>query len=291
VTAVTDPDLTARVLASFAGTPSPRLREITTALVRHLHAFVSEVRPTEDEWARAVDFLTRTGQTCDDRRQEMILLSDVLGVSMLVIGLNHPASETATASTVFGPFFVDGSPEFPDGADLSAGAPGDPCLVTGRVRSTTGDPLPGARIEVWQADESGRYDVQYPDLDAPRARGHLFAGPDGHYRFWSVRPVAYPIPDDGPVGDLLHATARPIMRPAHIHFMVTAPHHRTLTTHVFAAGDPHLGADAVFGERPSLITPFHHHPPGTAPDGRVLDQDYYTATFDLLLDPAPPQVV
>jgi hydroxyquinol 1,2-dioxygenase len=281
-----EPDLTDRVLASFAGTPSPRLREITTSLVKHLHAFVAEVRPTEREWARAVDFVTRAGQISDGRRQEVILLSDVLGVSMQVIGINHAASETATASTVLGPFFVEGSPEFGNGDDLSAGAPGDPCLVTGRIRSTTGAPLPGARIEVWQADESGRYDVQYAEESDPRGRGHLVAGAAGRYRFWTVRPVAYPIPDDGPVGELLRATDRPVMRPAHIHFMVSAAGHRTLTTHVFAAGDPHLGRDAVFGERDSLVTPFHRHPPGTAPDGRTLDRDWYSVDFDLLLDPS-----
>jgi hydroxyquinol 1,2-dioxygenase len=275
-----DSDLTARVLASFAGTPSPRLRELTSLLVKHLHAFVAEARPTEAEWAHAIDFLTRTGQLSDDRRQEFILLSDVLGVSMQVIGINHAASETATASTVFGPFFVEGSPEFANGDDLSGGAPGDPCLVTGHIRSTTGVPLPGARIEVWQADETGHYDVQYADLPTPQGRGHLFAAPDGSYRFWTVRPVAYPIPSDGPVGELLRATARPVMRPAHIHFMVTAPAHRTLTTHVFAAGDPHLGHDAVFGERPSLITPFTHHAPGP-----TVDRDWYSVDFDLVLDP------
>lgn len=281
-----DDDLTARVLASFEGTPSARLRELTTSLVRHLHAFVAEVRPTEEEWARAVDFVTRTGQISGDRRQEVILLSDVLGVSMQVIGINHAVSETATASTVFGPFFVAGSPAFTNGDDLSGGAPGEPCLVTGHIKSTTGTPLGGARIEVWQADETGRYDVQYDSLDTARGRGHLFADADGSYRFWTVRPVAYPIPSDGPVGELLRATDRPVMRPAHIHFMVTAPGHRTLTTHVFAAGDPHLGRDAVFGERDSLVTPFQRHEPGTAPDGRVLTRDWFSVGFDLLLDPS-----
>jgi hydroxyquinol 1,2-dioxygenase len=281
-----DADLTTRVLASLDGTPSPRLRELTTMLVRHLHAFLDEARPTEEEWSRAIDFLTRTGQISDDRRQEFILLSDVLGASMRVIGINHPASETATASTVFGPFFVEGSPEFAHGDDLSGGAPGDPCLVTGHIRATTGAPLAGARIEVWQADETGRYDVQYDDLPTPQGRGHLFSAADGGYRFWTVRPVAYPIPSDGPVGELLRATARPVMRPAHIHFMVNADGHRTLTTHVFAAGDPHLGRDAVFGERASLVTPFARHAPGTAPDGRTLDRDWYSVDFDLLLDPS-----
>ena len=278
-------DLTAAVLESFADAPDPRFREIAESLVRHLHAFVEDVRPTEQEWFAAIDFLTRTGHATTDTRQEFVLLSDVLGVSMLVIGLNHEASGGATESTVFGPFFVEGAPEVANGADLGAGAPGRPCLMGGRILDTGGGPVAGAVIDVWQADENGLYDVQYADLAAPRGRGRLRSEADGRFWFWSVLPVAYPIPADGPVGDLLRAGGRGPMRPAHVHFRVTAPGYEPLITHVFAAGDEHLDADAVFGVRTALIAPFPRHEPGTAPDGRVMDVPYHTLEYDLVLAP------
>jgi protocatechuate 3,4-dioxygenase beta subunit len=270
-----------RVVASFAGAGQERFREVATSLVRHLHAFIAEVGLTEQEWATAIDFLTRTGQMCDDKRQEFILLSDVLGASMAVVETNHPTDGSATESTVLGPFFVEGAPEFPLGADISGGAPGTPCYLEGTVTSTGGDPVPGAVLEIWQSDEDGRYDVQY--TDQPRGRGRLRADKQGRYAFWSVRPEPYPIPDDGPVGELLAAAGRGPMRPAHVHFMVSAPGHRTLITHVFPAGGPYLDDDAVFGVRPSLIVEFPRHEPGRAPDGRLLDQPFHTARFDITL--------
>jgi len=153
------------------------------------------------------------------------------------------------------------------------------------VLDTEGEPIAGACVEVWQADEDGFYDVQYADLDEPRGRGHLRTDDQGRFWFWSVRPEAYPIPDDGPVGELLKATGRSPMRPAHVHFLVTAPGFQTLTTHVFAEGDPHLDSDAVFGVKRSLVTPFGRHEPGTAPDGRTLDVPFFTASYDLVLAP------
>jgi hydroxyquinol 1,2-dioxygenase len=282
---LSDEALTAAVLASFEHSASPRFREVAQSLVRHLHSFVAEVAPTEREWAAAIDFLTRTGHITDDRRQEFILLSDVLGVSMLVIGINHRVPDGATESTVFGPFFVAGAPEAADGDDISAGAPGLPCLMSGRILSVDGTPLAGAHIDVWQADEEGFYDVQYADLDTPRGRAQLRARPDGGFSFWSVLPTAYPIPTDGPVGELLAAAGRGPMRPAHVHFMVSSPGHQTLTTHVFVAGDEHLDADAVFGVKASLIAPFERHEAGTAPDGRVMDGPYHTMHYDLVLAP------
>ncbi|HWM04520.1 MAG TPA: dioxygenase [Actinophytocola sp.] len=272
-----------RVVESFADARDPRLREITTSLVRHLHAFLADVRLTEAEWAAAVDFLARTGQISDDKRQEFILLSDVLGASMAVINLNHPTGGAATESTVLGPFFVPGAPEYALGDDISAGAGGTPCHLSGTVRSTTGEPVAGAVLEVWQSDEDGRYDVQYADLDAPRGRGRLRADGQGRYAFWTVRPHAYPIPDDGPVGELLAAAGRGPMRPAHVHFMVSAPGHRTLITHVFAADSAHLDDDAVFGVKESLVIDFERHEPGVAPDGRRLDTPFHTATFEIVL--------
>lgn len=283
---LTDEQLTAAVLASFDGTPSPRLRQIMRSLVTHLHAFVDDVQLTEEEWFAGIDFLTRAGHITDDRRQEFVLASDVLGISMLVIALNHRHPAPATESTVFGPFFVEGSPRFDNGDDIANGAPGDPCLLQGRVLSVDGTPVAGARVEIWQADDAGFYDVQYDGLAQARGRGHLFTDDQGRWWCWSIRPQAYPIPADGPVGDLLAATGRSPMRPAHVHFMVSAEGYRTLTTHVFDAADPHLDADAVFGVRTRLITAFDRHGPGTAHDGTTMDVPYHTMRYDLVLAPA-----
>lgn len=281
-----DEELTRAVLRSFEGARSERFEEVARSLVRHLHAFVSEVRLTEEEWFRGIDFLTRTGHITDDTRQEFILLSDVLGVSMLVVGLNNRKPEKATGSTVFGPFFVEGSPRYENGADLANGAPGEPCFMQGRVLSVGGEPIPDARIEVWQADEEGFYDVQYDGLSEARGRGHLFSDGEGRYYFWSVRPEAYPIPNDGPVGDLLEAAGRSPMRPAHVHFMVEAPGYEKLITHVFEDGDEHLDSDAVFGVKSSLITGFERHEAGLAPDGTQMDRPFYTMSYDVVLAPS-----
>jgi maleylacetate reductase len=279
--------VTAEVLATFSGAAAPRYREVMESLVRHLHAFAREVRLTEAEWQQGIDFLTRTGHITDDRRQEFILLSDVLGLSMLTVAINAPASAGATESTVVGPFFVDASPEVPLGGDITGEAKGRPCYVSGTVRGTGGEPVPGARIEVWESDEDGFYDVQYPD-GRTGGRGWLRGAPDGEYRFWSVRPAPYPIPDDGPVGDLLTAAGRGPMRPAHLHFKVEAPGYRTLITHIFVAGDQYLDRDAVFGVKESLITEFAEHPPGAGPDGRALDEPWTSVEFDIVLAPLAP---
>lgn len=282
---LTDEELTQAVLARFGACRSERFQELMQSLVRHLHAFAAEVELTEDEWFAGIEFLTRTGHITDDKRQEFILLSDVLGLSMLVIGLNHRKPPAATPSTVFGPFFVEGSPGFANGDDIAGGAPGEPCLVMGRVISTTGEPVPDAHMEVWQADDDGLYDVQLPDLQEARGRGHLRSDADGRYWFWSVKPTAYPIPVDGPVGTLLQNANRSPMRPAHIHFMVTAPGYQTVTTHVFADGDPYLDSDAVFGVKNELIAPVVRHEPGRAADGRSMDVPYWSITYDIVLAP------
>jgi hydroxyquinol 1,2-dioxygenase len=274
--------LTDEVVASFDSSPDARTKEVMGALVRHLHAFAREVDLTEAEYFRGIDFLTRTGQGSSATRQEFVLLADVLGLSMLTVGLDTKLPPEATAATVFGPFFVEGSPAYELGDDIANGAPGTPCLVNGRVLDTKGRPVGGALLETWQADEDGFYDVQ-KDLDVPQNRGHFTTDADGNFSFWSVRPVAYPIPDDGPVGELLRAGGRGPMRPAHIHFMVTAPGHARLITHVFAAGDEHLADDAVFGVKDSLIAEFIDHPAGTAADGRELDQPYASVHYDLVL--------
>jgi hydroxyquinol 1,2-dioxygenase len=280
-------ELVELVTASFRNTEDPRLKELMEALVKHLHAFLREVRLTEEEWQRAIAFLTATGHMTDDRRQEFILLSDVLGASMQTIAINNEAYANATEATVFGPFFVDGSPEIEAGGDISAGAAGEACWVEGTVTGTDGKPVAGALIEVWEADADGFYDVQYGD-DRTAARGHLVSGDDGSYRFWALTPTPYPIPHDGPVGQLLAAAGRTPMRASHLHFMVSAPEARTLVTHIFVRGDELLATDAVFGVKESLVKDFEAQAPGTpAPDGRDLGGAAWSRVrFDIVLAPA-----
>jgi hydroxyquinol 1,2-dioxygenase len=276
----------AELVERFAGTPDPRTRELVEALTRHVHAFLRETRLTEEEWRRAIAFLTDVGHLTDERRQEFILLSDVLGASMQTITINHPADANATESTVFGPFFVDGSPEVGLGGDISGGASGEPCWVQGTVTDTSGTPLAGALVEVWEADADGRYDVQYDD-DRVAGRGHLHTDAHGRYRFWAATPTPYPIPDDGPVGRLLRATGRSPMRAAHLHLMVVADGCHTLVTHVFPGGDAYLGSDSVFGVRDSLVVEVDRRVPGTpTPDGRAVAGPWSRIAFDLVLAPA-----
>jgi catechol 1,2-dioxygenase len=247
-------DLTDDVVRSWSGTPDPRLREVMTSLTRHLHAFVEEVGLTQQEWEHAVGYLTRVGLACDGVRQEFILLSDVLGVSMLVDEINHGTPAGATESTVLGPFHVVDSPPRALGDDISLDGIGDPVVVAGRVRDLVGRPVPGASLDVWQASADGFYDVQQPDLQPERnLRGLFTADDEGRYWFRTVLPKWYPIPDDGPVGDLLAATGRHPNRPAHVHLIAGAAGHAPLTTHVFLAGSPWLDSDAVFGVKDSLV--------------------------------------
>ncbi|MFJ6651418.1 dioxygenase [Microbacterium sp. NPDC091313] len=273
------------VTRSFDNTPDERLKFLMQTLVKHLHAYVREVRLTEAEWEAAIAFLTQAGHITDDRRQEFILLSDVLGLSMQTIAINNEAFENATEATVFGPFFVEGSPEVPVGGDIAFGAAGQACWVEGTVTGTDGAPLPGARIEVWEADEDGFYDVQYDD-DRIAARAHLFADEAGRYAFWAITPTPYPIPYDGPVGKMLAATGRSPMRTSHLHFMVTAPEKRRLVTHIFVRGDEIGWNDSVFGVKESLIKDFEVQPEGTpTPDGRVVEGDWTRVRFDIVLAP------
>ena len=275
--------VTDEVVASFDGAQSARYREVMQSLVRHLHDFVRDVRLTDEEWHETIGFLTRVGHMCDDRRQEFVLLSDVLGLSMLTVAVNEVDDSAATQATVFGPFFVDNSPEIALGGDLAAGAVGQPCWVEGTVRGVAGEPVAGARIDVWEADGDGLYDVQY-DGATTANRGHVFTDGAGGFRFWSVRPVAYPIPTDGPVGRLLAAAGRGAMRPAHIHFMIRAAGYHKLTTHIFVAGDEYLGQDAVFGVKQRLVAEFADHaaheprPPG-GPAGPV----WSSVSYDFVL--------
>lgn len=243
--------ITEAVLARFAATPDPRLRQVMQALVRHLHGFVREVEPSMAEWEAAIGFLTATGQMCDGKRQEFILLSDTLGVSMLVDAIVNRMPEGATPSTVLGPFHVAGAVEKPLGATL-AGAEGEPMRVEGRVTGADGTPLPGAELDIWHSDADGLYDVQHHG-EPPELRARFHTDAQGRFHFTTIAPTAYPVPTDGPVGAMLAATGRHPMRPAHVHFMVSAPGHRRLVTHVFAAGDPYLDSDAVFGVKDALV--------------------------------------
>ncbi|MDP3757323.1 intradiol ring-cleavage dioxygenase [Polaromonas sp.] len=267
--------ITQAVLARFAGTPDARLKELMTSLVQHLHAFAREVKLTEAEWLAGIHFLTATGQKCDDRRQEFILLRDTLGLSMLTVAMNNDKPPGCTEATVFGPFHVEGAPHFDNGADVANGAVGEACVVSGRVLGLAGEAVAGAEIEVWQADAEGNYDVQYADLDKFQARGVLRSGADGIFTFRTIVAEPYPIPVDGPVGDMLRATKCHPWRPAHLHFMIKAPGYETLVTHVFRNGDPYLDSDAVFGVRQSLVADWVRQPDGV-----------YRLDFDFVLNPA-----
>jgi hydroxyquinol 1,2-dioxygenase len=287
--AARESQLVDRVVGSFEETPDPRLKRLIQALTRHLHAFLREVRLTEDEWQAAIEFLTATGHITDDRRQEFILLSDVLGASMQTVTINNTAYANATEATVFGPFFVEGSPEIEPGGDIAAGARGEPCWVEGTITDTRGNPVPDALIEVWEADQDGFYDVQYDD-ERVAARGHLYGDHEGRYSFWAVAPTPYPIPDDGPVGRLLDATGRSPMRASHLHFLIQAEGFRTLVTHIFVRGDELLDRDSVFGVRESLVLDFEPQPAGTpTPDARDLGgRPWFRVRFDIVLAPAEP---
>jgi len=271
---LTQDNITQAVIARFAETPDPRLKEIMTSLVQHLHAFAREVKLTEEEWFQGIQFLTRAGHITDDQRQEFILLSDTLGLSMLTVAMNNDKPAGCTEATVFGPFFVEGAPSYDLGEDVANGAAGVPCTVRGTVRGLDGEAVPGAEIQVWQADAEGKYDVQRQGLDEHRARGVLHANGRGEYHFRSILAEAYPIPDDGPVGDMLKATKRHPWRPAHLHFMIKAPGYETLITHVFRNGDQYLDSDAVFGVRQSLIADWVQQS-----DGR------YLVEYDFVLNP------
>lgn len=255
--------ITQAVIARFANTPDPRLKEIINSLVQHLHAFAREVRLTEKEWEQGIDFLTRVGQKCDDKRQEFILLSDTLGLSMLTVAMNNDKPDGCTEATVVGPFHVEDAPHYEHGDDVANGAVGQPCLVRGTVRGLDGKPIAGATMEVWQADADGLYDVQHPDYEHASARGILKSGPNGEFHFRSILAESYPIPHDGPVGEMLIATNRHPWRPAHLHFMIVAEGYETLTTHVFRNDDQYLDSDAVFGVRQSLVTDWTQQPDGS----------------------------
>jgi catechol 1,2-dioxygenase len=247
------------VIARNAKATDARLAEVMAVIVRHLHAAVKEIEPTTEEWMTAIQFLTRTGHTCTDWRQEYILLSDVLGVSMLVDAINNRKPSGASESTVLGPFHVADAPELPMGSDICLDRKGEPMLVTGRILDTAGNPIAGAKIDVWQANDEGFYDVQQKGLQPDfNLRGVFRTGADGRYWFKAVKPKFYPIPADGPVGQLLARLGRHPYRPAHLHYILEAPGYETLVTHIFDPDDPYIHSDAVFGVKESLLAEFRH---------------------------------
>lgn len=275
--------ITQAVIDRLDGCENPRLKLIMTSLVKHLHDFARDVRLSESEWMTAIAFLTATGQKCDDKRQEFILLSDTLGLSMLTVAMANDKPAGATEATVFGPFHIDHPPEFSGGDDISGGASGEPLFVSAKVIDTNGKPIKGARVNIWQADAEGLYDVQRSELTGHQARGILFSDELGAVDFQTVLPVSYPVPIDGPVGQMLLSTGRHPWRPAHVHFKIDAAGYQTLITHVFREDDGYLQTDVVFGVRSSLLGQYVRHEEGKAPDGRTLDHVFYTLNFDFVL--------
>ena len=280
---LTEANLTDTVVAKIDARADARFRQIADSLIRHLHAFVRETELTEAEWFAGIQFLTATGHKSDDRRQEFILLSDTLGVSMLVDAINHRKPGGASETTVLGPFYRPGAPDLSMWADIAAGLPGEPAYLSGRVLDIDGRPIAGAVLDVWQTDSEGMYDVQRPGGDAAYARGRFTTGADGRYGVRTVKPVSYAIPTDGPVGVMLSAMGRHPFRPAHVHLIVSAPGFAPVTTHLFVAGDPYLDSDAVFAVKQSLIVDFVSHPAGPTPDGGASAEPYCTATYDFRL--------
>lgn len=283
----TEETATEIVLARLSECNDDRLRQVMTSIIRHLHTVVREVEPSEEEWLDAIQFLTATGQMCDDKRQEWILLSDTLGVSMLVDAITNRKPVGATESTVLGPFHVEGAPDLPHGANISVEGKGEPLVVSGRVLGPDEKPLEGAELDVWQANPEGYYDVQQPDVQpAMNLRGRFRTGADGKFQFRSVKPCSYPIPTDGPVGRLLSALGRHPHRPAHIHFIVSAEGFQPVTTHLFVAGDPYLESDAVFGVKKSLIVPFELETSDERATLLGVTAPFYSATYDFKLSEA-----
>src|SRR3984885_4789135 len=279
--------ITQAVIERLSQCADPRFKRVMTSLITHLHDFVRDVKLTEAEWIGAIQFLTAVGQTCTDKRQEFILLSDTLGVSVLVITLNHPAEQGSAESTVLGPFYWKGAPDLQLGSNLAEGVTGEPTFYSGRVLSAEGRPLENALLDIWSGNGDGDYDMQIPGQTAMKARGKIRTDAAGRYWFRSIRPTYYPVPTDGPVGVMLRKMGRHPNRPGHIHMIVSAPGYRPVTTHLFVAGSQFLDTDAVFGMKESLVAQFDRHPPGVGPNGERMDTPFYTVNYDFRLRPEP----
>jgi hydroxyquinol 1,2-dioxygenase len=256
-----------------------------TALVRHLHAFAREVRLTESEWMAGIQWLKATGQISDEKREEFILTSDVLGLSMLVVQMNNQFDEQATPATVLGPFHIEGSPELGYGEDMSQGLPGVPLYLSGVVRGLDGAPVGGAVLDVWQADQDGAYEAQVADVDEARLRAKYTTEQDGGFCIRTIAPKGYSIPMDGPVGDLIRLTDISHFRPAHVHFLLNVPGYRPLITHLFQQGAEYLDSDVVFGTKEALVVGFEERDPGPTPDGATSEVPWLEARYDFVLQP------
>jgi hydroxyquinol 1,2-dioxygenase len=285
-----DKNITQAVIHRLSECADPRFERVMTSLITHLHDFVREVNLTEAEWFTAIQFLTDTGRTCTDKRQEFILLSDTLGVSVLVITLNHPADNGSVESTVQGPFYWEGAPDLPRGSNLAEGVKGEPTFYSGRVLGEDGHPLENALLDIWSGDGEGNYDMQIPGEKGMKARGRIRTDAQGRDWFRSIRPTFYPVPTDGPVGRMLRKMGRHPYRPGHIHMIVSAPGYLPATTHLFVAGSEYLDSDAVFGMKESLVAQFDRHPPGIVPSGERIDTPFYTVNYDFRLRPATAAV-
>jgi hydroxyquinol 1,2-dioxygenase len=283
---VDEHSITQAVIERLTDCQDPRFKQVMTSLVTHLHDFVRDVRLTEGEWFKAIEFLTAVGQTVTPKRQEFILLSDTLGVSILVITINHPAVGGTLESTVLGPYYWEGAPDLPLGANLAVDVKGEPTFYSGRVLSADGTPIAGALLDIWSGNGEGTYDMQMPGETEMKARGRIRTDAQGRYWFRSIRPSFYPVPDDGPVGVMLRKMGRHPFRPGHIHMIVSAPGHLPVTTHLFVANSEYLDSDAVFGVKESLVAAFDRHEPGTAPDGTRMGTPYYTCRYDFRLQTA-----
>ena len=281
---VTEDNITELAKQRWGTAPDDRARELLAALVQHLHDFAREVRLTEAEWMAAIQWLTRAGQISDEKREELILASDVLGLSMLVVQMKHRFDPAATPATVLGPFHIEGSPELAYGADMSDGLPGVPLFVSGAVRSLTGTPIGGAVLDVWQADEDGAYEAQLP-VEEARLRGKYTTREDGTYCIRTIAPLGYTIPMDGPVGDLIGRTEISHFRPAHIHFLINVPGYEPLITHLFREGSQYLDSDVVFGTKQELVVRFEEREPGPTPDGGTSEVSWVEARYDFVLQP------
>ena len=283
---VNEHTITQAVIDRLDECKDPRFKQVMTSLVTHLHDFVRDVRLTEHEWITAIQFLTAVGKTVTPKRHELILLSDTLGVSILVITLNHPPEGGTLESTVLGPYYWEGAPQLPLGANLAEGVKGEPTFYSGRVLSADGTPIANAMLDIWSGDGEGTYDMQMEGDVGMKARGVIRTDAQGRYWFRSIRPTFYPVPTDGPVGDMLRAMGRHPYRPGHIHMIVSADGHLPVTTHLFVAKSEYLDSDAVFGVKESLVAQYDRHEPGTAPDGTKMDTPYYTCRYDFRLRPA-----
>jgi hydroxyquinol 1,2-dioxygenase len=281
---VTEDNITELATQRWGTAHDARTRELLTGLVQHLHDFAREVRLTEDEWMAAIQWLTATGQISDEKRMEFILASDVLGLSMLVVQMNHRFDPAATPATVLGPFHIEGSPELEYAADMSQGLPGVPLFISGTVRSLDGSPVPGAVLDVWQADQDGAYEAQL-EVDEARLRAKYTSREDGTYCIRTIAPKGYSIPMDGPVGALIRQTDISYFRPAHVHFLLNVPGFRPLITHLFEAGAEFLDSDVVFGTKQELVVTYEHHEPGPTPDGGTSEVPWASATYDFVLQP------